>query len=93
MAMELKYRILDADAQAVTVQMGRGPDWRGVVDISNQALERAGEGWHTSLITLSCFADQGLQMASITEPLVIEVDGSMRRILYHTEQATRIHCA
>lgn len=77
MAIELKYRVLQANAVSVTVQMGRGVDWRGTINVTDAVVERAGAGWHTSLIKLSCFADQGLQMASITEPVVIEVDGSM----------------
>lgn len=77
MALEIRYQVLNADAASVTLQMGRGIDWRGVVDVSSAVAQRAGAGWHTSIITLSCFADQGLQMASITEPLVIEVDGTM----------------
>jgi len=77
MALGLKFRILDLDATSITIEMGRGPDWRGVLDVSAEANQIAGAGWHTSMIKLSCFADQGLQMNSITEPLVLSVDGSM----------------
>ena len=77
MALELTYQVIDVAAESIAVEMARGFDQRSAIDVSAAIKARAGSGWHTALIKLSCFEDQGLDMASISAPLVISADGPM----------------
>jgi beta-glucosidase len=76
-ALQLVYRVHDLNADAVSLQMGSDSSDPATLDVSASLAEFVGGDWHTSLLSLSCFAEQGLRMESITEPLVIAADGAL----------------
>lgn len=77
MVLQIDYQVISAASTAVSISMGQGTDRRVSLDVSSQVRAAAGEGWQTSLIRLSCFEEMGLNMASVSEPLVISSDGPM----------------
>lgn len=74
LVLELRYRVLSVGRMPTSIAMGRGSDFRGALDLSKQFAEKAGAGWQTSQIKLSCFVAAGTRMESITEPLVVTAD-------------------
>jgi len=77
MVLQIDYQVISAASTEVSISMGQGTDRRVSLDVSSQVRAAAGEGWQTSLIRLSCFEEMGLNMASVSEPLVISSDGPM----------------
>ena len=59
-----------ADSE-VQIGMGRGTGKSAFVDVTESLLTQSGAGWQTGFIKLSCFEDSGLDMASVSEPLII----------------------
>jgi beta-glucosidase len=76
-ALELVYQVLDANVDSVTVQMGSDSSASVSLDVKDDLAKNVGAGWRKSLISLSCFADQGLRIESVTEPLIISADGAL----------------
>jgi beta-glucosidase len=77
MALELKYQVLNASAQRITVEMGNNQKSRSAVDVTDVILEQVGKGWQTALLQLSCFDVQALDVSSITQPFVLSSNGPM----------------
>ena len=71
--LELKYQVLEAGADAVTIAMGEGS-----LELAGQFSAKAGMGWQTSHLRLFCFVEQGMNPESVTEPLTITADGSLK---------------
>ena len=76
--LELTYRVLDGPDGRVAVEMGRGEGLRAAIDVTEAMTRQSGQGWQTGSLPLSCFADAGLDMASISEPLVIRSSGRLQ---------------
>jgi len=71
--LELTFQVIEADVSSVSLAMGQGRlDFTGLIG------SISGTGWRTSRIGLSCFIEQGAEMESISEPLVITAEGSMK---------------
>ena len=47
------------------------------IDVTESLANRAGKGWSTDEITLSCFAAKGLDMAKVIEPFGIESSAAL----------------
>jgi beta-glucosidase len=71
MVLELRYQVLRSGESAVQIGMGRGPDWTGLVNVGESLSAKAGAGWQTGYIKLSCFEEAGMNMASIGNPLIV----------------------
>jgi len=73
MVLEMNYKVMEADVSLASLAMGQG-----VLDLTAQFMAKSAAGWQTSRVRLSCFAENGAQMDSISEPLVIAVEGSLK---------------
>jgi beta-glucosidase len=71
MALELEYRVHGTGESAVRIGMGRNTNKIAYLDVTDSLVAQSGKGWQTGYIKLSCFADAGMDMASIGSPLVI----------------------
>jgi beta-glucosidase len=71
--LEITYRVISADVSKASLAMGQG-----VLDMTEQFMAKSATGWQTSRIRLSCFIEKGAQMDSITEPLIIAAEGSLK---------------
>jgi len=71
--LELTYQITEAEVSNVSLAMGQGK-----LDFTGQFQSNSGAGWRTSRIGLSCFIEQGAQLESVTEPLVVTVEGALQ---------------
>jgi beta-glucosidase len=71
--LELNYQVLETASGSVTLAMGKGE-----LELAEQFASKFGEGWQSSHIRLSCFIDQGTNIESVTEPLIITAEGSLR---------------
>lgn len=73
--LEVIYKVVEADVGQASLAMGQ-PE--AAMDITEQLNAKTTEGWQTSRIRLSCFADLGAQMSSMSEPVIISVVGSLK---------------
>jgi beta-glucosidase len=73
MVLEINYKVIEADVSRASLAMGQG-----VLDLTAQFMAKSAAGWQTSRVRLSCFAENGAQMDSISEPLIIAVEGSLK---------------
>ena len=71
--LEIIYRVISADVSKASLAMGQG-----VLDVTTPVNAQATAGWQTSRTRLSCFVENGAQMDSITEPLIITAEGSLK---------------
>jgi len=71
--LQIIYRVISADLTQASLAMGQG-----LMDVTEELNAQSAGGWQTARIRLSCFADQGAQMASISEPLIIAAEGSLQ---------------
>jgi len=71
--LEIIYRVLSAEVSKASLAMGNG-----ALDVTAPLNTKAGKGWQTSRTRLSCFVEQGTQMGSVTEPLIITAEGSLK---------------
>lgn len=71
--LEIVYQVIAADVSKASLAMGRGE-----LDVTGQLNEKSSAGWQTARIPLSCFVEQGAQMASMNEPLVIAAEGTLK---------------
>jgi len=73
--LEVIYKVIEADVSQASLAMGQP---QAAMDITEQLNTRTTEGWQTSRIRLSCFADLGAPMSSMSEPVIISVVGSLK---------------
>ena len=71
--LELTYQVMESDGSKASLAIGQG-----TLDLTGPFESRAGAGWQTSRILLSCFVEMGASMDSLTEPMVITAEGAMK---------------
>jgi len=71
--LEIIFRVISADVNKASLAMGQG-----ALDVTGQVNTLAAADWQISRTRLSCFIEKGAQMDSITEPLVIAAEGSLK---------------
>ena len=71
--LEIVYKVIAADLGKASLAMGQG-----AMDVTSQLNTNSAAGWQTARIPLSCFVEQGAQMSSMNEPLVIAAEGSLK---------------
>ena len=77
MALQIVYQVMDGEIGQTSFAMGAGEEALGSLDVTDQLQALAGEGWQTSQLKLSCFAEAGADMAAITTPLMVSSDGPL----------------
>ena len=75
--LELRYRVVAHDGGDVHIQMGSDSGNRAAVDVVSAFNEQAGQGWQTGRLRLTCFAEHGVRMGFVDEPLVITADAGL----------------
>jgi len=71
--LEVIYKVIEADLSQASLAMDSA-----AMDITDQLNAKTADGWQTSRIRLSCFADQGAQMSAMSEPVIISAQGSLK---------------
>jgi beta-glucosidase len=71
--LQVVYRVISADLGKASLAMGKG-----AMDVTAQFNSQSAGDWQTARIRLSCFADLGTSMTSVSEPLIISAEGSMK---------------
>jgi len=71
--MELNYQVLESGSGSFTLAMGDGS-----LELSEQLSAKSGLGWQISTIRLACFVEQGADLSSVTEPLIISGEDSLK---------------
>ena len=71
--LEIVYKVIAADLGKASLAMGQG-----AMDVTSRLNTNSAAGWQTARIPLSCFVEQGAQMSSMDEPLVIAAEGSLK---------------
>ncbi|MDH4020365.1 MAG: putative glycoside hydrolase, partial [Xanthomonadales bacterium] len=71
--LEILYKVIAADVGKASLAMGQA-----AIDVTGQLNAKSSTGWQTARIPLSCFVEQGAQMSSMDEPLVIAAEGSLK---------------
>jgi len=72
LALELSYQVLEARPGEAQIGMGEGS-----LDITEQVFSKNGAGWQVSYLPLGCFMNNGANIESIDEPLMINADGAL----------------
>jgi beta-glucosidase len=78
MAIELVYSVVSSGAGTVSIGLNDSNGHAGTLDVTDAIKVAEGAGWKTSLLRLSCFAEQGVDMSSVTEPLVISAGTGLK---------------
>ena len=71
--LQITYRVISADLGKASLAIGRG-----AIDVTAHLNSQSDAGWQTARIPLSCFSNLGTKMTSVTEPLLISANGSMK---------------
>ncbi len=71
--LQIVYRVISADLSVASLAMGQG-----ALDVTEQLNAQSSGGWQTAHIGLACFAEAGTRMTAVAEPLVINVEGTMK---------------
>jgi beta-glucosidase len=77
MAIRFVYRVDQATGQKLAFggQCGGTSDCGGEIDLTDQFKARAGKGWQTANIKLSCLSKVGVYMGRLTSPFVLKSTG------------------
>ncbi|MFV3073195.1 glycoside hydrolase family 3 protein [Niveispirillum fermenti] len=75
--LSLRYRVDQVPTGTVNLTMACGPDCRGTLDVTKLLAGAKPGDFHTTKISLKCFAAAGAQMATIEAPVVISTEGRL----------------
>ncbi len=75
MSLAVTYNVPEAPSGSVSFFVGG--DWRGAgaLDVTEQMAGKAGQGWQTSVLRLSCFGDAGADLSDVTTIFGVTGDG------------------
>lgn len=59
------------------VAVGCGEGCTGEIDITEALAGKLNQGWQTSRLKLSCFAEQGTDMSKVSSAMVLKVSGTL----------------
>jgi len=72
LAIELQYEVLEAELDAATLSVGGAS-----LDVGDALGSKTSAGWRTSTLALDCFARDGGDWGSVTQPFSITADGTL----------------
>ncbi len=72
LVLSLNYRVTEANLSQAHLSMSGG-----AIDVTTKLTSMAGEGWRTSHVKLSCFAESGANMESVHIPFMLTVEGRL----------------
>jgi beta-glucosidase len=77
MALEVHYQVLGDKVSNTAVAVGCGEGCTGDIDITEGLASKLNQGWQTSRLKLSCFAEQGTDMSKVSSAMVLKVTGTL----------------
>lgn len=77
MALEIHYQVLGGQVGKTAVAVACGEGCSGEIDITEELARKLNQGWQTSRLKLSCFADQGTDMSKVSAPMRLKVSGAL----------------
>ena len=77
MALEIHYQVLGDTVANTAVAVGCGEGCTGEIDITEVLAGKLNQGWQTSRLKLSCFAEQGTDMSKVSSAMVLKVSGTL----------------
>ena len=78
MAIAVTYAVLgDGPVGPTSIGIGCGEGCEGALDVTDGLQAAQGQGWRTSKLKLSCFADAGTDMTTIDMPFFIRSEGPL----------------
>lgn len=78
MAIELQYQVIGDMSAKTTLGIGCGENCKGELDISKDLGKKVNQGWQTSRLKLSCFAQKGTDMTAVNAPFILDVFGTLQ---------------
>jgi beta-glucosidase len=72
LALELQYEVLDSELTRASLALAQAE-----LDVTVALTAAAGAGWRTSTLRADCFGEQGADLAAVTRPLTLSVEGSL----------------
>ncbi len=78
MAIELQYQVIGNMSAKTTLGIGCGENCKGELDISKDLGKKVNQGWQTSRLQLSCFAQKGTDMTAVNAPFILNVFGTLQ---------------
>ncbi|MGB0474175.1 MAG: glycoside hydrolase family 3 protein, partial [Porticoccaceae bacterium] len=78
MAIELQYQVIGDMSAKTTLGIGCGENCKGELDISKDLGKKVNQGWQTSRLKLSCFAQKGTDMTAVNAPFILNVFGTLQ---------------
>ena len=76
LALELQYEVLEAELTRASLALAQAE-----LDVTVALTAAAGAGWRTSTVRADCFGEQGADLASVTRPLTLAVEGSLALLI------------
>jgi len=77
MALEIHYQVLGDQVGKTAVAVDCGEGCSGEIDITEELARKLNQGWQTSRLKLSCFANQGTDMSKVSAPVRLKVSGAL----------------
>lgn len=78
MALEIHYQVLGDKVANTAVAVGCGEGCSGDIDITEGLASKLNQGWQTSRLKLSCFAERGTDMSKVNSAMVLKVSGALK---------------
>ena len=78
MALELHYQVVGDQVANTTLGVGCGEGCSGELNITKGLAKKVNQGWQTSRLKLSCFADRGTDMTRVNAPFILSVVGELK---------------
>ena len=72
LALELQYEVLESELTRATLALAQAE-----LDVTAALAATADSGWRTSTVRADCFGEQGAELASVTQPLALSVEGKL----------------
>jgi beta-glucosidase len=72
LALELQYEVLESELTRATLALAQAE-----LDVTAALTAAAGTGWRTAAVRADCFGEQGADLAAVTRPLTLSVEGKL----------------
>jgi beta-glucosidase len=72
LALELQYEVLESKLTRASLALAQAE-----LDVTASLTAAEDTGWRTSTVRADCFGEQGADLASVTQPLALSVEGRL----------------
>ncbi|RBP48725.1 exo-1,4-beta-glucosidase [Arenicella xantha] len=77
-ALRIQVKLEQPPSEPVTLTMQCGDDCAGAIDIADPLTAMPLNEWHELSINLRCFAEAGVQLATVTRPIELATKGDLQ---------------